>query len=39
VFFRGHAFKWQTFVSVRFQPRDGRDTHDMRLQSQLSLAF
>lgn len=39
VFFRGHAFKWQTFVSVRFQPRDGRDTQDMRLQSQLSLAF
>ena len=39
VFFRGHAFKWQTFVSARFQPHDGRSAPDMRLQSQLSLAF
>lgn len=39
VFFRGHAFKWQTFVSARFQHPDGRTTPDMRLQSQLSLAF
>lgn len=39
VFFRGHAFKWQTSVSVRVQPRDGSDTRDTRLQSLLSLAF
>lgn len=39
VFFRGHAFKWQTVVNARFQPRDGRASPDLRLQSQLSLAF
>lgn len=39
VFFRGHAFKWQTFVSARFQQPDGETAPDMRLQSQLSLAF
>jgi hypothetical protein len=39
VFIRGHHFKWQTFVSARFQPSDGKTTPDMRVQSQLSLAF
>jgi hypothetical protein len=39
VFFRGHAFKWQTFVSARFQYPGDRITPDMRVQSQLSLAF
>ncbi|MCY1013350.1 porin [Nannocystis pusilla] len=39
VFFRGHAFKWQTVVSARFQSHDGRATPDVRLQSQLGLAF
>lgn len=39
VFFRGHPFKWQTFATVRFQPRDGASGHDMRVQTQLSLSF
>ncbi len=39
VFIRGHQFKWQTFVSARFQAPDGKTTPDMRVQSQLSLAF
>lgn len=39
VYLRGQAFKWQSFVSVRFQPRDGRGTHDVSLKSQLSLSF
>lgn len=39
VFFRGHAFKWQNFVSVRATPHAGRDAPDIRLQSQLTLAF
>jgi len=39
VFIRGHAFKWQTFVSARFQHPDRWTTPDMRVQSQLSLAF
>ena len=39
VFFRGHAFKWQTVVSARFQPQGGSAAPDLHLQSQLSLAF
>jgi len=39
VFLRGHAFKWQTFVTARFQHPDGKTTPDIRVQSQLSLAF
>lgn len=39
LFFRGHALKWQTFVTSDLQPRDGRDTRDVRVQSQLGLAF
>lgn len=39
VFFRGHALKWQNFVSVRLQPRDGRATQDVQVQSQLTLSF
>lgn len=39
VFVRGHALKWQNFVSVRVQPGDGRYTQDVLLQSQLSLSF
>lgn len=39
VFFHGHAFKWQNFVSVRFQAGDGSDRQDVRFQSQLSLSF
>jgi hypothetical protein len=39
VFFRGHAFKWQNFVSVRVQPHDGQLTRDLSFQSQLSLSF
>jgi hypothetical protein len=39
VFFHGHAFKWQNSLSVRFQPRYGGDTRDVRIQSQLSLAL
>ena len=37
VFFHGHAFKWQTSVSVRFH--EGRDAPDMRFQAQLTLAL
>lgn len=39
VFLRGHRFKWQNFASVRVQPHAGRDALDVRLQSQLTLAF
>lgn len=39
VFFHGHAFKWQTSASARLQPRHGRETRDVRFQSQISLAF
>jgi EmrB/QacA subfamily drug resistance transporter len=39
VFVHGHAFKWQTFVSVRPWADDEGDTPDVRLQSQLTLAF
>ncbi len=39
VFIRGHAFKWQTSVSARFPHAAGMTTPDMRLSSQLSLAF
>lgn len=39
VFLRGHRFKWQNFVSVRLRPHDGRDAHEVRFQSQLTLAF
>ncbi|NJK33012.1 MAG: hypothetical protein HC927_11700 [Deltaproteobacteria bacterium] len=39
LFVRGHAFKWQNFVSVRFHDHDGVATHDVLIQSQLSLAF
>ena len=39
VFFHGHAFKWQNFLSVSFQSRNGGDTQNVRIQSQLSLAL
>jgi EmrB/QacA subfamily drug resistance transporter len=39
VFFHGHAFKWQTFVTARLQPGDGPNTPGVSLQSQLTLAF
>ncbi len=40
VFVRGHALKWQNFVTVRFQPDDaGFVPRDVLLQSQLTLAF
>jgi MFS family permease len=39
LFFRGHAFKWQNSVSVRFQPGEGFAEPDVLLQSQLSVAF
>lgn len=39
LFVRGHAFKWQNFVSVRFQDGDGGRPRGVLLQSQLSLAF
>ncbi|HLT39913.1 MAG TPA: MFS transporter [Enhygromyxa sp.] len=39
LFFHGHRFKWQNFVSVRFQPHDGFDVQGLSFRSQLSLAF
>ncbi|MEZ4266744.1 MAG: hypothetical protein R3F39_10230 [Myxococcota bacterium] len=39
LYIRGQAFKWQSVVSVRLQPRDGSGTRDVSLQSQLSLSF
>jgi hypothetical protein len=39
VFLRGHAIKWQTFVSAELGSRDGRSTADLRLSSQVGVAF
>lgn len=39
VFVHGHQFKWQTFVSTRPWADDEGAAPDVRLQSQLTLAF
>ncbi len=39
VFLRGHAIKWQTFVTAGLGSRDGRSSADLRLSSQLGVAF
>lgn len=39
MFFRGHAFKWQNFVTLRLRPGDGNDLPGVSFQSQLSLSF
>ncbi|MBL9023972.1 MAG: MFS transporter [Myxococcales bacterium] len=39
VFFHGHAIKWQSFATLRLEPSERSNGRDLRLQTQLSIAF